>query len=46
MEEAKDYSPEIIDGLEALDLIAIDAFDSVAGEYSWEEKFMHLYEST
>ncbi|MCH2651856.1 MAG: DnaA regulatory inactivator Hda [Gammaproteobacteria bacterium] len=45
MEEAKDYSPEIIDGLEALDLIAIDAFDSVAGEYSWEEKFMHLYES-
>ena len=29
MDEIKDYSSEIIEGLEGLDLIAIDAMDSV-----------------
>ena len=45
MDEIKDYSSEIIEGLEGLDLIAIDAMDSVIGQHSWEEKLMHLYES-
>jgi len=45
MAEAKDYSPEIIEGLEGLDLIAIDDLDCVVGQYTWEEKLMHLYES-
>ncbi len=45
MAEAKDYSPEIIEGLEGLDLIAIDDLDCVVGQYTWEEKLMNLYES-
>ena len=44
MDEIKDYPSEIIDGLEGLDLIALDAMDSVIGQHSWEGKLMHLYE--
>ena len=44
MDEIKDYPSEIIDGLEGLDLIALDAMDAVIGQHSWEGKLMHLYE--
>ena len=44
MDEIKDYPSEIIDGLEGLDLIALDAMDSVIGQHSWEGKLMHLYD--
>ena len=45
MKDSDDYSPEIIEGLEGLDLIAIDDIDCVIGQYTWEEKLMVLYES-
>ena len=45
MNDSDDYSPEIIEGLEGLDLIAIDDIDCVIGQYTWEEKLMVLYES-
>ena len=45
MNDSDDYSPEIIEGLGGLDLIAIDDIDCVIGQYTWEEKLMVLYES-
>ena len=35
MKDSDDYSPEIIEGLEGLDLIAIDDIDCVIGQYTW-----------
>lgn len=37
------FSPEILDGLETLDLICIDDLHLVAGRADWEEAIFHLY---
>lgn len=36
-------SPEMLEGLEMLDLICIDDLESIAGLTDWEEEFFHLY---
>ena len=45
MTQSDDYTPDIIDGLGGLRLIAIDDAEFVIGQFSWEEKLMNLYES-
>lgn len=38
-----DFSPEIFEGLEALDLVCIDDIHQIAGHPAWEEAFFHAY---
>lgn len=38
-----DFSPEIFEGLESLDLICIDDLHQIAGRPEWEEAFFHTY---
>lgn len=38
-----DFSPEIFEGLESLDLICIDDLHQIAGRPAWEEAFFHAY---
>lgn len=38
-----DFSPEILDGLESLDLICIDDIHRISGNKNWEEAFFHTY---
>lgn len=38
-----DFSPEIFEGLETLDLICIDDLHQIAGNPVWEEAFFHAY---
>src|SRR5262245_32534157 len=37
------FVPEILDGLETLDLICIDDIQAIASQRAWEEKIFHLY---
>lgn len=41
--ELKDSSPELLQGLEHMDLLALDELDAVAGQGEWEEALFHLY---
>lgn len=38
-----DLSPNMLEGLETLDLICIDEIHYIAGKPAWEEAFFHLY---
>jgi len=38
-----ELSPNILDGLEELDLICVDDVHMIAGQSIWEEKFFHAY---
>lgn len=38
-----DLPPEAIDGLEFLDLVALDDIDALAGSAEWEEAMFHFY---
>lgn len=38
-----DFSPEIFDGLESLDLVCIDDVHQIVGRAEWEEAFFHAY---
>ena len=38
-----EFSPEILDGLEQLDLLCIDDVQVIAGQRPWEESLFHLY---
>ena len=38
-----DFSPEIFEGLESLDLVCIDDLHRIAGKADWEEAFFHAY---
>lgn len=38
-----DLSPELMDGLEDMDLVCIDDIDAVAGDPAWEQALLHLY---
>jgi DnaA family protein len=44
MRELKQFSPEILDDLDQMDLICIDDIDLVLGSKIWEEKLLDLYE--
>ncbi len=41
--EARDYGPEMLEGLEEMALLALDDIEQVAGERPWEEALFHLY---
>jgi DnaA family protein len=38
-----DFSPEIFEGLESLDLVCIDDVHKIAGKSEWEEALFHAY---
>lgn len=38
-----DFSPEIFEGLETLQLVLIDDIHRIAGKPDWEEAFFHMY---
>jgi len=38
-----DFSPDIFEGLESLDLVCIDDLHRIAGKEHWEEAFFHAY---
>lgn len=38
-----DFTPEIFDGLESLDLVCVDDVHRIAGKPAWEEAFFHAY---
>jgi len=35
--------PQMLEGMEAMDLLALDDLDAVAGQAEWEEALFHLY---
>lgn len=41
--QARDLSPNILDGLDNLSLIAIDDVDAITGQGDWEEELFHFY---
>ncbi len=41
--EAGQWSPEMVEGLEGMALVAIDELDAVAGHEGWERALFHLY---
>lgn len=41
--ELAHFSPDILEGLEASDLICLDDLHKIAGKPQWEEAFFHLY---
>lgn len=43
LSELDKFSPEMLHGLEQLDLICIDALDHIAGKENWEEAIFHLF---
>jgi len=43
MNQLRDYTPEILAGMEALPLICIDDLRCVAGMREWEEAIFHLF---
>lgn len=43
LESLIDFSPEIFDGLESLQLVCIDDVQLLAGKPLWEEALFHLY---
>lgn len=43
LKQARDWSPELLQGLENLSLLAIDDLDAIAGQKVWEEELFHLY---
>jgi DnaA-homolog protein len=43
LDNLNDFSPAILEGLEALDLVCIDDIHKMAGKVDWEEAFFHAY---
>lgn len=41
--ELEPFGPEALAGLDAMDLVALDDLDRVAGKEDWEEAVFHLY---
>lgn len=41
--DASGWSPEVLDGWDALDLVALDDIDAVAGKRDWEQALFALY---
>ena len=37
------FSPDILQGIEVLDLIALDDIDHISGDAAWEEAMYHFY---
>lgn len=45
LKQASDLSPQILEGLDKINLIAIDDVDAIAGLRNWEEQLFHFYNS-
>lgn len=43
MNEAAQFAPEMLEGLEQMSLVAIDDVDAIAGDKSWETALFNLY---
>lgn len=43
LKESKQFSPELLDGLEQFDVICLDDIQSIAGQAEWEEALFNLY---
>ncbi len=41
--QASEFTPEILDDLEALSLICVDDIQAIAGRADWEQRLFHLY---
>ncbi len=39
----QELSPQILDGLEAMDLVCLDELDAICGNAQWEEALFHLF---
>ncbi len=42
MAELKEYEPELLEGMEQLDLLCIDNIELIADKPAWQESFFHL----
>lgn len=43
LKQASDFSPQILEGLDKINFVAIDDIDAVAGQSNWEEQLFHFY---
>lgn len=43
LREVMDHGPELLDGMEEVDLLCLDDLDVLAGHADWEEALFHLY---
>lgn len=43
LDELVEYSPEVLDGLDQLPLVALDNVQAIAGRSDWEEALFHLF---
>lgn len=41
--DSRQFEPEMLSGLEQLDLVCLDDVDAVAGDAAWEQALFHLY---
>lgn len=41
--EVKDHGPQLLDGMEELDLLCLDDLEVLAGDAEWEEALFHIY---
>jgi DnaA family protein len=41
--EAEQLSPDMLEGMESMDLICLDSINAVVGQRPWEEAIFHLY---
>ena len=44
LEDLRDMSPDVLDGMAALDVLALDDVGAVAGDAAWERALFRLYE--
>ena len=43
LEQSNDLSPDILEGLEQLDLVCLDNIDTISMQPQWQEALFHLY---
>lgn len=43
LREVMDHGPELLDGMDEVDLLCLDDLDVLAGHADWEEALFHLY---
>lgn len=41
--EVRDHGPQLLDGMEELDLLCLDDLEVLAGDAEWEEALFHIY---
>lgn len=43
LKQIDSFKPDVLDGLEHLNLVCVDDLDQIAGKPEWEEAFFHFY---